>query len=68
VLWVKTYTRAHYWSVLCEVRTEMEEPNDGIKIPAATDCVFCEVRAESVETVDRPNITTERGVPSLWNS
>jgi len=46
----------------------MEEPNDGIKIPAATDCVFCEVRAESVETVDRPNITTERGVPSLWNS
>lgn len=35
----------------------MEETNDGIKIPAVTDCVFCEVRAESVETVDRLNIT-----------
>jgi len=46
----------------------MEEQNDGIKIPAVTDCVFCEVRAECVETVDRLNITTERDVLSLWSS
>jgi len=46
----------------------MKETNDGIKIPDVTDCVFCEVRAESLETVDRLNITTERDVLSLWNS
>jgi hypothetical protein len=45
----------------------MEETNDGIKIPAVTDCVFCKVRGESVETVDRLNIT-ERDVLSFWNS
>lgn len=52
----------------CEVRTEMEETNDGIKISAVTGCVFCEVRAESVGTVDRLKIATERDVLSLCNS
>jgi hypothetical protein len=55
------------WSVLCEVRTVMEETNDGTKIAAVTDCVFCEVRAESLQTVGRLNIT-ERDVRSLWDS
>jgi hypothetical protein len=45
----------------------MEETNGGIKIPAVTDCVFCKVRAESLETVDRL-IITERDVLSYWNS
>jgi hypothetical protein len=39
---------------------KMEETNDGIKISAVTDCVFCEVRAESIGPVDRLKITTER--------
>lgn len=46
---------------------EMEETNDGIKIPAVTDCVLCELRAENVETIEHLNIT-ERVVLSLWNN
>jgi hypothetical protein len=49
-------TRLHLCRDLCDVRAEVEETVDDLKLKTETDCVVCKVGAEAAETVDDSEI------------